>query len=149
MATECALQATPSLGGGLCELEDHQLRRLPRQRSLAAHGSMPDGGENALDRVARTQVLALFTWEVVEGSSTLRHLVRQVTALSYLAPYFSAKESVVVSAAARVSACQISPRAVFTMGSDGPRGHGAASDHSPAATHPSREITLADRLWPV
>ncbi len=49
-----ALQAPPCLCGGLNKLEDHELRRLLGQRALGPHGSMPDGGEDALDWVARS-----------------------------------------------------------------------------------------------
>ena len=44
--------------GGLNELEDHELRRLLRQRALgSARSGAEHGGEDALDRVAGTQVI--------------------------------------------------------------------------------------------
>jgi DNA invertase Pin-like site-specific DNA recombinase len=112
-----ALQAAPRLCGGLNELEDHELGRLLGQRALGADRAVPDGREDALDRVACAKVIPVFGGEGVrQASKASRSLVRQVTAFSYLVPYFSANVSTAASAAARVSACQISRRSAFTAG---------------------------------
>ena len=48
----CTLQSAPGPGGGLNELEDHQLGRFLRQRALCSYGSVPNGGEDAFDGIA-------------------------------------------------------------------------------------------------
>ena len=60
-------QTIPTFLGGLCELEDHGKRGLVREASLRSGRSMADGGERALDRVGRAQVLPVLGGEVVEG----------------------------------------------------------------------------------
>lgn len=59
--------AAQSLSGGLNELEDHELRRLLRKCSHRAYGLRPVGGEYALDRVVRTQVIPMFVRRDVVG----------------------------------------------------------------------------------
>ena len=46
-----ALQPSPGLRSGHDEIEDHEPGGLMRQGAFRSHGSMPDGGEDALSRV--------------------------------------------------------------------------------------------------
>ncbi len=52
-----ALQPAPGLGRRHHQLEHHEPGGVLRQRTLGADGPMPDGGEHALDRVRRAQVV--------------------------------------------------------------------------------------------
>lgn len=61
-----ALQAAPGSGGGLNELEDHQLRRLLRQRALCSYGSVPNGGEDAIDGIAGVQMVPVLGRKIIE-----------------------------------------------------------------------------------
>src|SRR5919206_2796077 len=62
-----ALQATPCLGSGHDELEDHQAGSVLRQRAFAPDRPVPDGGKHALDGVGGSQVVPVLRREVVEG----------------------------------------------------------------------------------
>ena len=66
--------------------------------AFRAHRPMPDGGEHALDRVCRSQMVPVLGGEVVEGSSASRSFTRQATAPSYFALYFSANSVIAASA---------------------------------------------------
>ena len=59
-------QPAPFLRGGADQGEDHDLRRLLRQRPLGPDGPVPDRGKDALDRVCRAQVIPVFGGEVEE-----------------------------------------------------------------------------------
>ena len=60
-------QAAPFFCGGLNELEDHPLGCCLRQRAFGTHGAVADDCEDALDRVAGSQVLSVLPREVGEG----------------------------------------------------------------------------------
>ena len=98
-----ALQAPPCFRGRGGELEHHEPGGLGRQRSSCPHGSMTRRGEHALGRVRCAQVVPVLG-KIEKASRASRSLVRQATALSYLAPYLSANPSIAASAAARVGA---------------------------------------------
>jgi len=66
-----ALQAAPGFGGGVDELEDHELGGPRRQRSFRPHGSMTHGGEHALDRVRGAQVIPVLGGKIEEGEQGL------------------------------------------------------------------------------
>ena len=66
-----AVEAAPALLGRLGELEDHGERRLVRETSLRAHGSMAHGREGAFDGVRGSQVLPMLGGEVVERQQRL------------------------------------------------------------------------------
>ena len=99
-----ALQTPPGFCRRADQLEHHEAGGLGRQRSFCPHGSMAHRGEHAFDRVRGAQVVPVLGGKVEEVSSLSRSLVRQATALSYLAPYLSANASIAASAAARVGA---------------------------------------------
>lgn len=76
-----ALQPTPGLGGGHDQLEDHEPRRLVREASLGAHSPVPDGGEDALDRIRGAQMVPMLGREVEKGQQRLMVLRQAVDGL--------------------------------------------------------------------
>src|SRR6266702_7202194 len=62
-----AAQTIPTFLCGLCQLVDHSESGLVGKTSPRSDGSMPDGGEGALNRVCRTQMFPVLGRKVVEG----------------------------------------------------------------------------------
>lgn len=95
---------------------------------LIRTGAVSEGGEHALDRVRGAYVIPGLGGSARResrrrsgarrGPSPGRHPAgtRQVTACSYLAPYFSANIAIAVSAVARSGAVQISRRSALAAG---------------------------------
>ena len=81
-----AVQPAPVALGSLGELEDHRQRGLPRQAALGLGGAQPDGGEGALDRVRRPDVLPVLGREVIEGEQHLPVLRQAGRGLVVLGP---------------------------------------------------------------
>lgn len=75
---------------------------------------MPDCGEHALDRVQGSQMLPLLGGEVVANEQRLGVLGQTGDAARVFGSYFSLKVSIAASAAARVSAWEISRRSAAT-----------------------------------
>src|SRR5690554_3111571 len=76
-----ALQPSPRLGCGHDQLEDRESCRSLRQTSRGAHGPVPNGGKDALDRVRGAQMVPMLGGEVEEGQQRLTLLRQAVDGL--------------------------------------------------------------------
>jgi hypothetical protein len=83
------------------EVEHHELGGHRRQGALRPHRSLTHRGSIGFDVRRWSQCSA---GKSKKASKASRSLVRQATAFSYLAPYFSANTSIAASAIARVGA---------------------------------------------
>ena len=93
-----APQASPCFRGGVDEFEHHQLGGLRRPGPLLPHGSMTHRREHRSRWGLTCADGSSARREVEKASGASRSLVRQATALSYLASYLSANTSIAASA---------------------------------------------------
>jgi len=65
------IKLAPSILSSRDRLEHHDLSGLVAEAAFAAYGSVADRGKRAFDRVAGTDVLAVFGREFVEGEQRI------------------------------------------------------------------------------
>ena len=86
-----AVEPPPVPLGAFGELEDHRQHGLPRQAAFGLGGAQPDGGEGALDRVRRPDVLPVLGWRRVEGEQSVAVLRQADGRLVVLGPLLGDK----------------------------------------------------------
>ena len=110
------IETTPAFLRALDQLEDHGERGLVREAAFRSDGAVAHGGERALDRVGRPQVFPMLGREVVECQQRVAILAQAVGSLLVLERVALDEGVERGSAAALVSAIQISCSARLAFG---------------------------------
>jgi hypothetical protein len=103
-----SLEAPPAFRRRYDELEDHEPRRVLRERAFHTNRAMPNRCKALSTGFDVRRCVQCSAGKSKSVNNASRSLSRQPTALSYLGAYFSAKIVVAASAAARFSESQIS-----------------------------------------